>query len=315
MILFAVIVCLVLFRNLSNVLEWFEVTARLDEFEDYTEILLPVMWGFAIYAFLQGMADKAREELNRSLAAKNKELENVVYIASHDLRAPLMNIRGFSQELSSSCDEICQAGGKGAFEGQEGQEERIKRLIEEEIPESLGFINAAAESMDMVIEGLLRLSRAGTEEIRIERLDMNRLIERVGQAKNYQIQEKGVSFRWERLPVCFGDRKQVSQVFSNLIDNAIKYLEPERKGEIAVFGCVRGDDCVYEVRDNGIGIAEKDWEKVFEIFGRVDADSEVGGEGLGLTIVARMVERQGGSVRVESEVGEGTSFFVTLPRG
>ncbi len=311
-VLFVLVVAMVLFRNFSNVLEWYRITAALDPLEDHTEILLPILWGFVLYAFLQSMADEARTKLNRSLAAKNKELEDLVYIASHDLRSPLVNICGFSGELASSCRQLAAILDKVTMD--EENRRQITALLKEDIPEFLRFIEAGTESMERAVDGLLRLSRAGTEEIRIEKLNMNRLIDQIRQSLAFQIQEKDVSFDVDDLPNCLGDENQISQVFSNLIDNALKYLDPDRRGAIGVSGILEDDEFVYRVCDNGMGIPTENHDKVFEIFHRLDPDGCVAGEGLGLTIVSRMLDRHNGSIRVESEPGSGTTFYVHLPQ-
>lgn len=311
-VLFVLVVVMVLFRNFSNVLEWYGITGAMDPLEDHTEILLPILWGFVLYAFLQGMADDARAKLNRSLAVKNKELEDIVYIASHDLRSPLVNICGFSGELGSSCRQLTAVLDKAALD--EETRRQITTLLKEDIPESLRFIEAGTESMERAVDGLLRLSRAGTEEISIEKLNMNRLIDRVRQSVTFQIQKENVSFTAADLPDCMGDRNQIGQIFSNLIDNALKYLDPGRAGEIGVSGTLADNQVVYQVHDNGIGISAENHDKVFEIFHRLHPEDSVAGEGLGLAIVSRMIQRHNGSVRVESEPGQGTTFYVYLPR-
>ena len=311
-VLFVLVVAMVLFRNFSNVLEWYRITDALDQYEDHTEILLPILWGFVLYAFLQGMGDDARAKLNRSLAVKNKELEGIVYIASHDLRSPLVNICGFSGELASSCRQLTAILDKAAM-GEEDKRQ-ITALLKVDIPESLRFIEAGTKSMERAVDGLLRLSRAGTEEIRIEKLNMNRLIDQIRQSVTFQIQKENVSFTADDLPDCMGDRNQISQVFSNLIDNALKYLDPDRPGAIGVSGTLADDQVVYRVHDNGIGIATEDHDKVFEIFHRLHPEDSAAGEGLGLAIVSRMIQRHNGSVSIQSQPGQGTTFYVHLPR-
>jgi len=311
-VLFTMILVVVLYRNLSNLLESAAITNALDTLEDNAEVFLPVFWGFLLYALGQQVDKKARADLTASLAMRNQELQSIVYVASHDLRSPLVNVRGFSNELASSCSQLAEL-----LDNPDPDEEtrtRIAAILKEEIPECLGFIEAGAGSMDRIIDGLLKLSRAGAEEIDIHPLDMNHLILGIRQALSYQIEQKHAAFTLGDLPPCLGDESQVAQLFSNLIDNAIKYLDNRRPGRIAVTGWQELDRAVYCVTDNGIGIAPEDHEKVFGVFCRLHPDKPTPGEGLGLNIVSRILERHHGTIRLESKPGQGAAFYVSLPR-
>jgi signal transduction histidine kinase len=127
----------------------------------------------------------------------------------------------------------------------------------------------------------------------------------------FQIKQSGASVRVGKLPSCAGDAIQINQVFSNLLDNALKYLDPSRPGVVEVSGHTENDRSIYVVRDNGIGMAREHQEKAFEIFHRLDP-SRGEGEGLGLTIAQRILERQNGKIRVESALDKGSCFFVSL---
>ena len=141
---------------------------------------------------------------------------------------------------------------------------------------------------------------------------MNAMLSGIAQAMEFQIQQAKARVRITEVPDCLGDSTQINQVFSNLLDNAIKYLDPKRTGLISVSGRIEEGRSVYIVRDNGIGIARAHQAKIFEIFHRLDP-SRGTGEGLGLTIAQRILERHNGGIRVESEPGNGASFFVSLP--
>jgi signal transduction histidine kinase len=140
---------------------------------------------------------------------------------------------------------------------------------------------------------------------------MNKLMAEVVASFEFQVKESGVKIRVEELPPCYGDETQINQVFSNLLDNALKFLDPDRPGMIRISGKAEKGRVTYCVEDNGIGIADKDREQIFEIFRRLDPDAGIG-EGLGLTIVRKILDRHSGKVWVESEPGKGSRFFVSL---
>ena len=248
--------------------------------------------------------------LNLALEAKNAELEQVVYVASHDLRSPLVNIDGYARELDHAMHDLRQA-----LEGAPGGADLLADLapmLDADIPEALGFIRTSAAKMDALLKGLLRLSRSGRAALNFERLDMATLLSRAVDATEFRIRENGVRLLLGDLPPCVGVAVQVGQVFSNLIDNALKYLVPDRPGVIRIQGRRFGSWVEYCVEDNGIDIAPAYQDKIFEIFHRLDP-SRGSGEGLGLTIVRRVLGRLNGAIRVESEPGRGSRFYVTLP--
>ncbi len=250
------------------------------------------------------------ERMAAELADKNRELEQLVYVVSHDLRSPLVNVEGYSGELERVVAELA----RGLAD--EGVPARVKAaaapVLESDVPEALRFIRSGVSKMNALLYGLLKLSRLGRVALTVEYLDMNRLIADVAEQFELRIKEAGATVEITNLPRCRGDAVQLSQVFSNLLENALKYVDPERATLIRISGSAAGDRATYRVEDNGIGIAADQLGKVFEIFHQVDPRTH-DGEGLGLTIVQRGLSRLAGKVGVESTPGEGSRFEVSLP--
>jgi len=249
-------------------------------------------------------------QMARRLAEKNKELEAIVYVASHDLRSPLVNIQGFSKELAIACEEIQSKLKQPEFAPL--RQAGLNTALTVDIPESIEFILASVAKMDALLSGFLRFSRLGRAAINVESLDMNQMLAEIAQTIEFRIKQSGVTLRIGELPSCMGDAVQINQVFSNLLDNALKYLDPKRPGIITVTGHQENDRSFYKVEDNGIGIDLEHQGKVFEIFHRLNPTASTG-EGLGLTIALRVMERHNGKIWIESEPGKGSSFFVSLP--
>ncbi|MGN6385462.1 MAG: PAS domain-containing protein, partial [Verrucomicrobiota bacterium] len=217
-------------------------------------------------------ARKADEErlarFAEELAEKNKELETVVYVASHDLRSPLVNVQGFSKELAQAWERVLMKLRESP--GPLVERDELLELLAEDVPEALSYIQAGVAKMDKLLAGFLRFSRLGRAAPNVHRLDMNLMLQEIAQTMDYQINQKGASLLVDDLPNAIGDPTQINQVFSNLIDNAVKYLSPERPGRIHVGGHAEGRRAIFFVQDNGIGIPPEYQGKIFEIFHRLD---------------------------------------------
>ena len=269
-----------------------------------------VRFELAVDITARKQAEAAQERLGKELARKNRELEQIVYVASHDLRSPLVNVQGFSHELQSSLDELRRI--LASLDLPVAERALLTFLLEEDLPESLRYILTSVSKMDALLKGLLRLSRLGRAALSIVPLDVGQLIAETLVAFDFEIKHAGVAVEVGPLPPCRGDAVQVGQIFANLISNALKYLAPTRPGQITITGDRAAGMTVYGVADNGLGIAADQHEKIFELYYRLDP-TRVEGDGLGLTIVRTIVDRHSGWVRVVSTPGVGSQFLVALP--
>lgn len=260
---------------------------------------------------LRKKAEAERDRLVVELQQKNKELEGIVYVASHDLRSPLVNIQGFSRKLAKGCADIETIMTELVI----GEEQRqvLVRILRENIPKSLAFITNSVEKMDVILKGLLRLSRLGRVALCFDTLDMRTIMDKIVSSMAYQIDIAGASMEIGQLAPCMADAGQISQVFSNLLDNAVKYRSPDRPLLVRVSSEEFDEGVRYCVEDNGIGIPRDQQDTIWEIFQRLNPESTQG-EGLGLTLARRIMSRLGGSIWVESEENVGSRFYVVLPK-
>jgi signal transduction histidine kinase len=245
-------------------------------------------------------------------AVSPTDMETLMHVISHDLRAPIVTIQGFCQELTIACNRLNELFEEEALSAH--VREHLNPLVRQDIPEAVRFIRAGADNVSSVTSGILRFIRLGQMAIQWEGLDVNRLVMGIVTSMEFQLKKKEVVLQIGDLPDCMGDDVLVTQVFANLIDNAQKYLDPARPAEIIISGTTVNGWSVYAISDNGIGIPAEHHEHIFQVFRRLDAKRE-GGQGLGLAIVRRIIDRHQGKIEVESIPGKGTTFRVYFPRG
>ncbi len=263
------------------------------------------------------------DERTGDLREANNEIQRFAYIVSHDLRSPLVNIMGFTSELEELRGEIFRRMASlsrsaassellatpADAEAPLGEED--KRLSQE-FDEALGFIKSSIAKMDRLISAILNLTREGRREFQPVQIDIRELLEGIVGTLAHQATEANATIHIEPLPQIVSDQLALEQIFSNLIDNAIKYLKPDVPGEIAIRGRTRLGYAIFEVTDNGRGIDPKDHQRIFDLFRRAGAQDKPG-QGIGLAHVRALVRRLGGTMSVSSELGAGSTFRITLP--
>lgn len=248
-----------------------------------------------------------------ALTRANEEVQRFAYIVSHDLRSPLVNVMGFTSELEAAGEIIDRQISRLETVAPDLIESDAVTAVREDLPEAIGFIRASTAKMDGLINAILKLSREGRRRFVPETLDMSALVQSIADSVRHQIDATDGQILVEPLPDLESDRLSIEQVLGNLIDNAVKYLEPSRPGLIVISGeALAGGWVRYSVTDNGRGIAARDHERVFELFRRAGRQNTPG-EGLGLAFVRNSVRRLGGSIELESEPGKGSTFHLKFP--
>jgi signal transduction histidine kinase len=264
------------------------------------------------------------DERTADLREANNEIQRFAYIVSHDLRSPLVNIMGFTSELEELRNDIFRriaTLGRAATTvspppvvGSESEPllEGEDRQLSQDFAEALGFIKSSIAKMDRLITAILNLTREGRREFEPVRIDTRELIEAIVTTVAHQAAEAEAQIRIETLPDIVSDRLALEQIFSNLIDNALKYLKPGVAGDISVRGRTKLGFAIFEITDNGRGIDPKDHQRIFDLFRRAGTQDKPG-QGIGLAHVRALVRRLGGTMSVQSELNTGSTFTITLP--
>ncbi|MGZ9098585.1 MAG: sensor histidine kinase [Brevundimonas sp.] len=260
-----------------------------------------------------GLEHQVRDRTSE-LTRANEEIQRFAYIVSHDLRAPLVNVMGFTSELEQAGRIIDRQMTAVETKAPKLVEQDALTAVREDLPESIGFIRASTAKMDRLINAILKLSREGRRALVPETLDMTAMVGDVADTVRHQTEAAEAEIRVEPLPELESDRLSIEQVFGNLVENALKYLDPARPGRIVISGEeIAGGWIVYRIADNGRGISDRDHERIFELFRRSGRQDQPG-EGLGLAFVRNSVRRLGGDITVESELGKGSTFTLKFPK-
>ena len=258
---------------------------------------------------LEGAVRERTTDLQRA----NDEIQRFAYIVSHDLRSPLVNVMGFTAELESATKRLGAMMDKVEEEAPGLVDKNAQLAAREDLPEAIGFIRTSTQKMDRLINAILRLSREGRRPITPEKLDMGAVIQSIADTHRHQLDDKEIDFSIvSHLPPVTSDRLAIEQIFGNIVENAIKYMVPGRKGRIEIRGRAEGSRLLYEIADNGRGIDPKDHDRIFDLFRRSGTQDQPG-EGIGLAHTRALAYRLGGTISVESELGRGATFRINLP--
>lgn len=260
-----------------------------------------------------GLEDRVQER-TEDLMQANQEIQRYAYIVTHDLRAPLVNIMGFTAELEGALRAIQRLLDAPESGPSEDVLNEARLAAREDLPEAINFIRSSTRKMDGLINAILKISRDGRRPLQPEPIDLAAVIRASGEAIQHQIAEAGGELDMSvNVPGFVSDRFSIEQIFGNLFDNAVKYRAPDRPLKLAVkaFPLNRLKIGI-DVIDNGRGIAPEDHERIFDLFRRSGVQDKTG-EGIGLAQVRSLVRNMGGEIKVKSELGRGTTFMIRLP--
>jgi signal transduction histidine kinase len=265
-------------------------------------------------AALQAAHDELEQRVldrTTALAAAYEELRHFADVVSHDLRAPLINVQGFTNELAQAC-EVLQAVLPTALPSlDKAQRTALTTALEGDIPEALDFIRAGVTQMDRLLEAMFRLSRMGYRPLHCEAVDMAALVQQCLQTLAHQLQERQVDVIVGPLPQVQADALAMTQIVSHLLSHAINALVPGRPGQLRITAAAGPETTAFHIQDNGRGIAVDDIPRVFEMF-RGLGPQEAAGPGMGLAYVRTLVRRHGGDIRCQSTPGVGTTFTFSV---
>jgi len=230
------------------------------------------------------------KKLSEELARSNTDLRDFAYVASHDLKKPLQSIEGFAKLLAR----------------------RYKGKLDAKADEFIEYIGSGVKRMQMFIKDLLEYSQVGAKEKKFKPTDCSGVVQKAVGNLQAAIEESNAVVTYDELPTVMVDTLQMISLFQNLIDNAIKF-RGEEAPRIHISAERKGDEWVFSIRDNGIGIDPKDSERIFGMFQRLHGSTDYPGTGIGLAICKKIIERHGGRIWVESEAGKGSTFYFTMP--
>lgn len=241
---------------------------------------------------------------NNELEVVNKEVRDFAYIVAHDLRAPIVNFEGFLEDMKDSLDQLTLE--------LVDEDPKVSNMITDDIAMSFGFMLVSLQKMKMLTNGILELSRVGRRELTITPVNSEKTVRDAISSLHYTIEEYAIDVTLETLPMVQADAVALSQIFSNFIDNAIKYRHPDRQAKIRIYSDETRDEIIFHIEDNGTGIATHNYDKVFQPFRRLVSDGV--GDGMGLSYIQTLIRLHGGRVWFSSQETIGTTFNFSIPK-
>lgn len=272
-------------------------------------VMLPVEGPREIAHLTERFNDMGQDLIARTKDLKhaNRELQEYTHVITHDLKPPLINIKGHAALIKTQLQEL-ETLAKKENTTKQRMRETVLRTVTQDIPESVNFIDMSITKTNTLIGGVLDNSRLLFRNVAIEEVDMNNLVKQVVALFSHRFDD--VDFQCGILPVISTDTFLMEHVFSNLIDNALKYLDPNRVGQIKIGGEIRDGEAQFFVTDNGIGLNDETID-VFKLFKQADGSSE--GAGVGLALVRTMLAKLGGRIWHKPNNGQGATFMFCVP--
>ncbi|BBM82024.1 MASE1 domain-containing protein [Candidatus Uabimicrobium amorphum] len=264
-----------------------------------------------LWKYKELLEERIRER-TQNLEIANKEIKTFVYIVSHDLQTPLINIKGFAGELRYCIDDLREIIHTVKKHCSVEHQKKLQKIFSEDIPESLDFIETSVVKINNLTQAVLKLSRLGRKELCFETIDVNTVVQSSLKSLAFQIEQKNVQVMIDSLPCVVVDEIAMQQIFDNILTNAIIYLDTTRQGIVKIGSKKENNRTLFFVEDNGRGISEEDQGKIFDTFQRC-GPQDVPGEGMGLAYVRSLVRRHGGEIYCRSQLGKGStfSFFIS----
>ncbi len=254
-------------------------------------------------------ARREQERANAVLEAANREVRSFAYIVAHDLRSPVVNFQGFVEEIEFALESVDETLHQVKATLPEEKQATMHEAFDLDIPDALQHLKSSTERMNEMLMSVLDLARQGRREFHPVMVDSARVVDEIIAS----LRLDHIQVRIHDMPMIYADRVAVQQIAGNLLDNAVKYLDPARPGHVEIWATVNEEETIFHVRDNGRGIAEEDHERILQPFRRARNAFDVEGSGMGLAYVQTLVRRLGGRIWFESQPDVGSTFHVALP--